>query len=423
MNIIYKIRSKLNEKGCMGFLKAVNTHLVGGINKILYRAFQYQRINEKLLVFESEGDLTDNSYALYDYMNKKGYLKNYQIVWLVNDISNALGYAKREGGFPNTTFVKKFPEHIDLRWSKTLATCKYFFYDHSNVMHDLKKREQQTVVYLTHGFAGYKAGKGGTEKEEITYPDYVMVTCKLSAELYPSFANFGKAKFLTMGMPRLDYFGDDNSKIRNKVESEYGLSRYKKVFLWMPTFRESNHKEISEEYLKTETHLPIIETEMVLDRFNLFLRERSLLMILKIHPLQKNLPVFKKNYSNIIFLRDEQLHEINVQLYQFITLTDALITDYSSISADYMLLNRPMIFTLDDYEEYKESRGEFLPGNAIDYWTGAHVYNLKEFCSAIEEIEKGKDSYKKEREQLISIFYEGTKRDSAKKILNYFRMI
>ena len=423
MNIIYKICSKLREKGCMGFLKTVNTHLVGAINKKLYRVFQYQRINEKLLVFESEGDLTDNSYALYDYMNKKGYLKKYQTVWLVNDISSALGYAKREGGFPNTTFVKKFPEHIDLRWSKSLATCKYFFYDHSNVMHDLKKRKQQTVVYLTHGFAGYKAGKGGTEREEFTYPDYVMVTCKLSAELYPSFANFGKAKFLTMGMPRLDYFGDDNSTIRNKIESEYRLSRYKKVFLWMPTFRESNHKEISEEYLRTETHLPIIETEIILDKFNLFLQERSLLMVLKIHPLQKNLPVFQKKYSNIIFLRDEQLHEINVQLYQFIALTDALITDYSSISADYMLLNRPMIFTLDDYEEYKESRGEFLPGNAIDYWTGAHVYNLKEFCSAIEEIEKGKDPYKKEREKLISIFYEGTKRDSAKKILNFFRMI
>lgn len=422
MKIIYKICSKLKEKGCMGFLKTVNTHLVGAINKILYRAFQYQRINEKLLVFESEGDLTDNSYALYDYMNKKGYLKNYQTVWLVNDISNALRYAKREGGFPNTTFAKKFPEHIDLRWSKTLATCKYFFYDHSNVMHDLKKREQQTIIYLTHGFAGYKAGKGRSKKEEITYPDYVMVTCKLSAELYPSFVDLGKAKFLKLGMPRLDYFENDNSEIRNRIDEKYGLSRYKRVFLWMPTFRESNHREISEEYLKTETHLPIVETEKDLYQLNLFLQERNLLVVLKIHPLQRHLPIFQKKYSNILFLRDENLHEINVQLYQFIALTDALITDYSSISTDYILLNRPMIFTLDDYEEYKESRGDFLPTNAIDYWVGIHVYNQKELCSAIEEVEKGEDYYKSKREQLLPIFYEGTMYNAAKNILKYFEI-
>ncbi len=34
-----------------------------------------------------------------------------------------------------------------------------------------------------------------------------------------------------------------------------------------------------------------------------------------------------------------------------------LVSDYSSVAIDYLLLDRPLGFTLDDYEAYTESRG------------------------------------------------------------------
>ena len=37
--------------------------------------------------------------------------------------------------------------------------------------------------------------------------------------------------------------------------------------------------------------------------------------------------------------------------------SDALITDYSSISFDYLLTNKPIIYNFFDIEEYKEYRG------------------------------------------------------------------
>lgn len=118
-------------------------------------------------------------------------------------------------------------------------------------------------------------------------------------------------------------------------------------------------------------------------------------------------------------MKDEQLHQLNVQLYQFIKLTDALITDYSSISADYMLLDKPMIFTVDDYEEYKKSRGGFIPNNAIDYWAGFHVNSLKEFYYALERIITNFDDYKDERKRLMPQFYEDTRMISAKKLVDF----
>lgn len=188
----------------------------------------------------------------------------------------------------------------------------------------------------------------------------------------------------------------------------------------MPTFRESNHKDISEDYIKTETHLPIVYTREQLIHLSQYLVRMQTVLILKIHPLQLDLPVFCENYDNILFLKDEQLHQLNVQLYQFIKLTDALITDYSSISADYMLLDKPMIFTVDDYEEYKKSRGGFIPNNAIDYWAGSHVNSLKEFYDALERIITNFDDYKEERKRLMPQFYEDTRMISAKKLVDFF---
>ena len=70
-----------------------------------YYFYHYQKklpIQENLIVMESEGDLSDHAYALYDYMRENGYLKKYQVVWLVDNIS-----VSRKENFPNTSFVYK----------------------------------------------------------------------------------------------------------------------------------------------------------------------------------------------------------------------------------------------------------------------------------------------------------------------------
>ena len=143
---------------------------------------------------------------------------------------------------------------------------------------------------MTHGFAGYKAGKKA--QVDKTKPDYVTVTSNLSEKLYPCFEDFGNAKFIHCGMPRLDYLMCFDKNIEEKIEHRYKLSSYKKVLLWMPTFRESNHKDISEDYIKTETHLPIVYTREQLMHLSQYLVRMQTVLILKIHPLQLDLPVF-----------------------------------------------------------------------------------------------------------------------------------
>ena len=60
------------------------------------------------------------------------------------------------------------------------------------------------------------------------------------------------------------------------------------------------------------------------------------------------------NLSNIIF----DMSHVDVQ--DLLLVSDLLITDYSSIAADYSLLQRPIIYFCYDYQKYQELVGLYL---------------------------------------------------------------
>ena len=406
MSLIQTIR----KHGVKDSLKVVGGKVSQSINRTLFYAFRICPIDKTRVVLESEGDLCDNTYALYDYMRREGYLEKYHIIWMVND----LDHAKREIG-THTSFVSKSAEKIQAKRSYYLATCGWHIYDHCNMMADVKKREEQTLVYLSHGW-GYKAAKGGTMKNDKSTCKYITSTGKLAAEGLAAFWGEPIEKILITGYPRIDYFYQETKKTREVANEKWKFKDYKKVIFWMPTFRKSNNASVSEEYIKNETGLPIFETRQSLQQFSAFLKKNNILLVFKLHHLQAELPVFTELKAPVIVVRDEDLAENGIQLYQFLALADALISDYSSVSIDYLALDRPIVYTLDDYEQYNASRGLF-PQDAINYMPGYHVYTEEELEQSIFEICQGIDKYADERKKIQPEYHEFLDGNSSKRIL------
>lgn len=402
---------KLKEKGVGGTVKAIVKRFCWKVNSCFFYIYRCLPMEENWIVMESEGDLSDNSYALFDYMMKNGYLQKYHIIWMVDDVKKA-----EEKNFPNTEFCTKFPDTINIKWAKTLARMHWFIYDHCNLMSNLHKRKEQQIINLWHG-TGYKAGKGGVDKRKVkTTEDILTSLGPLSSLSLSNGLQVPFEKIAITGSPRLDYFFQDNEMIRLKVNDKFKFDRYRKIIFWMPTFRQSKNKDISEDYLENSTGLPLFNTVEELTNFSEFLNRNHILLVLKIHHLQENLSIFKQKLMNIVLLHDEDLHEMGIQLYQFIPLSDALITDYSSVSVDYLLLNKPIIYTLDDYEEYAQSRG-FCLENAINYMKGYHVYDEKELEDSLIEISKDVDRYAQERDAMAKEFHSYKDGHASSRIL------
>lgn len=410
------VLKKINQKGVKGCAESLEWHSANTVNKSIFYYWQKKPIDNNLIIMESGGEITDNAYALYDYMGKNGYLKKYHVVWLVYEISGPRKDHKIQHLYPNTEIVWGDPSKVHEKWNKYLATCKWYIYDHCNMMSSMKKRQDQILIYLSHGW-GYKAAKGGDINNDKSIYDYMTATGPLSAKGLSEYWRRPLSDTLITGYPRIDYFYQDDSKVENIVNKKWQFSTYKKVFFWMPTFRKSIASALSEDYISNETGLPIFDTEKSLYEFSVFLKNNNILFVLKLHHLQADLPIFKKHLDNILVVHDEDLTALNIQLYQFIPLSDVLISDYSSISIDYLALNKPIIFTLDDYDQYDKSRGLF-PKNAKDYMPGYHVYNQKELEDAIAEITDGIDKYKNDRDKVTSEYHTYRDGNSSKRVLD-----
>lgn len=412
------ILQKIKKHGIVGSMKVVRLHATTTINnKWFYYYKKHRPMDEHLIVMESEGDLSDNAFALYDYMRHNDYLKKYHVAWLVDHVAEARELQRKNPeGFSNTEFVQKGPQKIDKRWAEVLATCKWYIYDHCNLMAPLVKRNDQRVIYLSHGW-GYKAPKGGSTAHDLTHYDMITVTGPIPAKGMSEYWQEPEEKAVITGYPRLDYFFQSNTRVHEIINQQWHFDNYKKVIFWMPTFRKSNNESISEDYIANQTGLPIFETRDSLQEFSDFLKKRNLLLVFKLHHLQSDLPVFQSHFDNILLVRDEELHNMGIQLYQFISMADTVISDYSSVTIDFLLKDKPVIFTLDDYNGYIKSRGLF-PANAIDYMKGYHVYNQKELEESISEVVEGIDKYKDDRWAVMKDYHTYTDGNSARRVLD-----
>ena len=102
--------------------------------------------------------------------------------------------------------------------------------------------------------------------------------------------------------------------------------------------------------------------------------------------------------------------------------TDTLITDYSSVYFDYLLLDKPLIFLDGDIEEYSKNRGFLL--EPVDFWRpGEIVVNYSDFKKAINSIEIKEDKFENHRKQIKSIMHRYTEPVFTKNTIEYIKTI
>ncbi|MDD6327403.1 MAG: CDP-glycerol glycerophosphotransferase family protein [Lachnospiraceae bacterium] len=406
------ILSKMKEKGFIGTIVAGVYFMNTLLNRLLFNICKLFPLRKKVIVFESESDFTDNGYALYSYMLAHDYMKKYKAVWLVDNLKEF-----RDVSYENTLFCHKQDIYLSIKRSYYLATAKYYLFDHNLVIGKYKRRKGQTTVYISHG-SGFKMAKGSMGCDLNKYLDWHIVTGPVAADYESYYWNNRMEGLKDFGVPRNDLLYNDMTEVKKKIDAAFHFSDYKKVILWMPTFRKSRNAEISEEYVNTETSLPLLETMQSLNDFNEFLAKNNALMILKVHHLSADLPIYKETYSNILILHNENIAQLGIQLYEFVACTDILLTDYSSISIDYLLLDRPMVFTLDDYEQYAASRGLY-PDNARDYMPGYHVYSIDELKQAFTELFRDEDNYKEQRKKTRAEYHTYCDGNAGQRLIDF----
>jgi CDP-ribitol ribitolphosphotransferase / teichoic acid ribitol-phosphate polymerase len=222
-------------------------------------------------------------------------------------------------------------------------------------------------------------------------------------------------KYKITGMPRNDLLltSDGRKNIEKVLLRKFNG---KKLIFFMPTFRLGYSESQGDKNL---TNLFGFE-EFNEREFNNYLESNGIVLIYKLHPNEE--PYLSKYINNLnpeysFHLSDRLIMEAKLDLYDILNSCDLLMTDYSGIYFDYLLLDRPMVFIPIDLEEYEKSRG-FLYG-PYDEWTpGPKVieqYSLQEeILKSLSDI----NYYKKDRNRLKNIVHKYHNDNSSHRVLN-----
>ena len=403
----------LKEQGISGFVLHYGARVLTKTEKQVIGRFtaRFCKVKQNRLVFKNRENLdyTDNPRAFFDYLVKEGYNEKYEIIWLVSDLKKF-----RKLKYKNVKFVTAENKY---GWNSCSAyyytsTARYFFFSHNT--QDLLDYgcPGRTIINLWHG-CGYKGPERGlTEnsgKKARTGFDYGLVPGPVFVETKSVAWNCEKEKIWPIGYPRYDWMLHPSITKEKMIQRLFGdwKDLENKLVIWMPTFRKSNLKGCKEGEIKMLYQLPALRGKEDLEKLDLHLRALGMYLIIKKHPLQTKWSQDETKLSNIRYVTEKMLETAGIQLAELMGVCDGLISDYSSASVDFMLLHRPMAFVLEDFMAYQEKRG-FVFEDPLAYMPGEKIYDYQGVEAFLEHVAKGRDLYRKERENLMPVMHNLT---------------
>ena len=357
------------------------------------------------IVLESHNDFDSNGGAFYNWLIKNEYNKKYRIVWLL---------------------WNRKPKNLKLPYNVTCAPLnkfslrKYYFLCTSKYLLSCHKilgsnRKEQLSIYLTHGPVALKAFKGFT-----VVPQTLNYCLMPSKYLEPIMADqygmtYPSSRLKILGYPMHDYLYSsqigDLHKITHKI--------YNKVILWMPTFRKNKDGMRDDSYVTEKLGIPIFQNISSYKALNNKLYLENALLIIKIHPMQDMSAIKVKNMSNIIILDAKIVKKLNIDNYRLMKDTDALVSDYSSAAYDYLHLNRPIGYTVDDAKQYKLG---FIVNNPQDLMGGQIIENESDFLLFLENVIEDKDPYKDKRHEVFNKVFKYHDGNSSRRLANFLKL-
>ena len=383
----------------------------------LYRRLRIQ----KKIIFRSGNyhyipgwDYTDNAKALFEYMIEKGYNKEYQIIWLVHNPNDypeigkiynvkAISYE----WVSSRNMVKKILYFYHLR------TAKYLFF--TDAMYWTRFcSEGQIRVNLWHG-NGFKDKKNKNGIPLDMLFDYTTVSGPIYLELHSKYFGCSKEKVFDTGLAKEDLLFKPPLVGLDEI---FHITKAKKYVFWLPTFRVTV-PELSSLYeyeIISDTGLPILTSMEKVEKLNNILSELEKCLIIKLHPVQENSVIKKLDFSNIKVFTHMEIFNSGFQINSLLSLSDALISDFSSVAVDYILMDKPLAFVLEDLELYKENRG-FVFEPLQDYLPGRELYSFEDMESFLVDVANDVDSSKEKRHKLLPIMHSHQDGNSCERIL------
>jgi CDP-glycerol glycerophosphotransferase (TagB/SpsB family) len=278
----------------------------------------------------------------------------------------------------------------------------------SNIVLD-KKRDDQFALFLAHGS---KVKKTRGRYQVGNNVDYMLCQADFFRDVTAYEYNIDPRRLICLGYPRNDYFLEKRDVLTALLPGK----QFEKVILWLPTWR--RHMAEKVEDMGDGVGIPLLKNMHEAAVFNDFLRGQNTAVLIKPHPSQHPDVIRFDSLSHLFLISDDMLGEKGIHLYELLSQSDALITDYSSVVYDYLLLGRPIALTVDDYQEYAQRRG-FAFNPEVIHKACTIVPDLKSLCDFIAYILIDKDLLETSRKEVCALVNHFSDGNATARVVNF----
>lgn len=357
----------------------------------------------------------DNSRYLMEYLDSN--YPNFTLYWVGND-------KIKDEVLSNTKNVK-FLALNKITTNLKLLKCKYFFFSqfHTEDISYSNVYKGAVLCYLHHGMPIKKWGADGLNETAVYASKLRKIASYISGNNIPydyfatssplhdktnctslSFKGCSMEKNLKSGTPRNDmlvnYDVDFSEKQRTKYSELLNFDVNSKVIMYLPTFRRISKDIFSFSQLDTEQKRAL---DIILEKHNAVLIEKS--------HFAERVEINGTDSERIKFA------DKNVNVQEMMLFTDILISDYSGAFLDFILLDRPVLHFVYDYDYYKNVDSG-LYYEIEDFSAGAVVGEYDSMLAEIDKLLCGNDEYSQKRKYVAEKFMSYEKGNSSEQIIN-----
>ena len=301
-----------------------------------------------------------------------------------------------------------------LRLTYLMTVCKYIILeDFFTPTEFMKVRKGQQICQLWHGggfkrFAYGRKKKGEKLKLHSGYKKYAKVIVSSNA-LRPVYAeSFGVPleNVEATGIPKTDLFFDDEwiSSAKEKFYDAYPELKNKRIVLLAPTYRGRTLDVATYDFSRIDFE----ELKQILGP--------DYAIITRWHPAVYN--SFKAGTAAAPDLTPYDGFAVDIPgsftVEELMTVSDVLITDYSTVMFDYSLTGKPMIFYAYDLDEYDGARGLYFDYEEYSY--GEIITEKDKLPEAIKNAHTDPERLRRFREK----FMDACDGHASEKTANYF---
>ncbi|MCX7823614.1 MAG: CDP-glycerol glycerophosphotransferase family protein [Syntrophobacterales bacterium] len=364
-------------------------------SSLLREAVQRQPRNSNIVVFVSEGGIYGNT--KYAFIGISKFFKK----WRVDVRPIWFGSYSEKQLIESSGFSSICPEIAWQRTALTLLKAKIVIYG-AHYFRDINSWFWQGCldgalkIQLWHGIPAKHVGANYLIRTEnffsftgllhaVSECDYVIAENEVFIPIYSS--SFPTSKILPFGAPRNDFLVNDDMQ----EDQDYYMGNDLLLLGKLKELKNQGKKLVM--ICPTYPEAPSLFNDWIA-LFRKTMDMSSFHFILKLHPWHPiRCPNTYKTALNICNALDNfSIVTPNEDVYPYLKLSDALITDYSSIRYDYVILGKPIINYRPNVESFKQYRDipvfSFLKEDDISitcFSSDEVIYALKDSVEHLNE--------------------------------------